>query len=156
MLALVLLLASVAWSEESAEESLQLSPITEGTRTVRVVTPVRLPDECLAPVEITRIDGEHQAVPARGFMIEPGLHRLNGRAVLDATRCWPMDENLYIPPAGDLEVDFEVGKVYYLAYDRNHPDVNRWQLVVWKVEQIPLLQPDPDGVSILPEPGSVQ
>ena len=129
-LTMVLVLASAA----RAEEPVGLTGFEADARTVKVVTTGRLPDECLAPVEITRIDGERQAVPARGFMIEPGRHRLNGRAVLDTTRCWPMDEIQHIPPAKDLEVDFEAGKVYYLAYDRSHPDVNRWQLVVWKVE----------------------
>lgn len=139
-----------------AEEPVSPTGLAEDARTVRVVTTAQLQDECLAPVEITRIDGMRQAVPARGFMIEPGLHRLNGRAVLDTTRCWPLDENLHIPPAADLEVDFEEGKVYYLAYDRNHPDVNRWQLVVWKVEQAPLLQPDANDAPVLPKPGVVQ
>jgi len=139
-LAVVLLLTGAA----RAEESVELMGLAEDTRTVKVVTAGRLPDECLAPVEITRIDGERRAVPARGFTIEPGLHRLNGKAILDTTRCWPLDKNQHVPPAADLEVDFEAGKVYYLAYDRNHPDVNRWQLVVWKVEQTPLLQAEPD------------
>jgi hypothetical protein len=155
-LVMVVLLGSVAWAEESREESLEPIPITEDTRTVRVVTNARLPDECLAPAEITRIDGIRQSVPTRGFMIEPGLHRLNGRAVLDTTRCWPMDKNQRIPPAADLEVNFEAGNVYYLAYDRNHPDVNRWQLVVWKVEQALPFLPDPNDAQILPEPDSVQ
>jgi len=149
---MVVLLAGAAW----AEEPVSLTGLVEDAPTVRVVTTGRLPDECLAPVEITRIDGMRQAVSAQGFIIEPGLHRLNGRAVLDTTRCWPLDKDQHIPPAADLEVDFEAGKVYYLAYDRNHPDVNRWQLVVWKVEQLPLLQPDLNEVPILPEAGAVQ
>jgi len=136
---MVLLLAGIARAQEPVEPG----GLSEDTRTVRVITTERLPDDCLAPVETTHIDGVRQAVPTRGFMIEPGLHHLNGRAVLDTTRCWPMDENQHVPPAADLVVDFEEGKVYYLAYDRNHPDVNRWQLVVWKVEQAPLLQPGP-------------
>lgn len=149
---MVILLAGAA----RAEEPVSLTGFVEDVPTVKVVTTGRKGDECLAPIEITRIDGMRQAVSAQGFMIEPGLHRLNGRVLLDTTRCWPLDENQHIPPAADLEVDFEVGKVYYLAYDRSHPDANRWQLVVWKVEQGPLLQPDLNDAPILPEAGAVQ
>ena len=100
----------------------------------RVVTQNDLPSDCLAPVAINRIDGEMRALPARGFEIESGVHTVNGRATLDTTKCRPIGGDQQIGSAPDLEVNFEAGRIYYIAYDRSSPDTDEWQLVVWKVE----------------------
>jgi len=101
----------------------------------RVVTEYGGLEECLASVEITRVDGVKQVVPAHGFQIESGVHSLNGRAILDTTKCKPLNGNQKIPGAVDLLVNFEAGNTYYIAYDRSHPSIDEWKLVVWKVEQ---------------------
>ena len=91
--------------------------------------------ECLAPVTINKIDGVKRAMPAPGFLIEPGVHTVNGRAQLDTTKCRPLDGNQQITGVADLEVNFEAGKTYYIVYDRSHPNTDEWKLIVWKVEQ---------------------
>ncbi|MGA9573179.1 MAG: hypothetical protein WBS20_04435 [Lysobacterales bacterium] len=103
----------------------------------RVVTDKGRPAECLAPLAVTRIDGESRVVPAQGFLIEPGAHSLNGRATLDMAYCPLNDPNLYIGSAADLEVVFAAGSTYYIGY--NHQPVNtaEWKLVVWQVEPTP-------------------
>lgn len=118
-----------------AEDVLQAGEVVEEAPPARVVTGAPLPHDCLAPVVIDRLDGEDRALPARGFSIEPGLHRLNGKALLDSKKCRPLEADLFIPPAADLSMEFVAGNIYYIAYDRSHPDAAEWRLVVWKVEQ---------------------
>jgi hypothetical protein len=119
------------------EQSIIEEPGTEPAAVVmaKVVTGDSFGEECLAPVTINTIDGVKQVMPEPGFLIEPGVHTVNGRAVLDLSKCRPPDGGLAINRAPDLEVFFEAGKTYYIAYDRSAPDTAEWQLIVWKVEQ---------------------
>lgn len=145
---LCLLLPAVTLAESPPEPGLAEPVVVVEKLEARVVTGEKSPDECLAPVAITHIDGTQYPVSARGFSIEPGRHYLNGKAVLDTGKCWPLETSQYIPSATDLEVDLEAGKAYYLAYDRSHPDPAQWGLVVWKVEVFqlaPVDGPVPDG-----------
>ena len=101
----------------------------------KVVTYMGRPADCLAPLEVNTIDGEKRTVPARGFLIEPGVHTVNGRATLDLTNCPLGDSNLYISSAADLEVDFQPGTTYYLGYQHQSANPEEWQLVVWHIEE---------------------
>jgi len=101
----------------------------------KVVTQSTLPSECFAPVVITSIDGVKQAVPGNGFPLEPGVHSVNGLVLLDTTKCRRSDVALDIRTTADLVVDFETGKIYYIAYDRTFQNPEEWKLVVWKIEQ---------------------
>jgi hypothetical protein len=116
---------------------LAVSPVLAaqgGPGTANVVTQNDLPSECLAPVAINRIDGEIRALSARGFTIEAGIHAINGRATLDTRKCQPLVGDQQIGTTPDLELNFEAGRIYYIAYDRSSPNTDDWQLVVWKVE----------------------
>jgi len=104
------------------------------TEIAKVVTQKNLPADCLAPVEINRVDGEMRVLPARGFDIERGVHIINGRATLDTTKCHPMDSDQQFGNEPGLAVVFEAGVTYYIAYDRSSPNTEEWNLVVWKVE----------------------
>ena len=106
-----------------------------GTGMVRVVTEPPPRQACLAAVAITRIDGFERAVSAKEFLIEPGVHALNGRVTLDTTKCRPIEGELELNRAADLEVNLELGNTYHIAFDRSSPNSNEWKLVVWKVEQ---------------------
>jgi hypothetical protein len=136
-----------------AEEVSTAGEAAEETPLARVVTSDNLPHECLAPIVITRVDGKRQAVPSQGFSMVAGPHRLNGRAVLDTEKCRPLEMDQYIPPATDLSMDFATGTTYHIAYDRSHLDSSQWRLVVWKVEQEPVLGA---GDKPLANPESVQ
>ena len=83
---------------------------------------------------VNKIDGELRAVPAQGFLVEPGVHTINGRATLDASKCQPLTAYQQIGRATDLEVNFEPGRIYYIAYDHKSQNTEEWRLVVWKVE----------------------
>jgi hypothetical protein len=107
------------------------APVTE---MAKVITDSSLPSECLAPVEITSVDGVKQHVPSRGYLLEPGVHSVNGRVFLDTTKCRRSDGDLEIRKTADLVVDFEAGKTYYIAYDRGPMNPGDWKLLVWKVE----------------------
>lgn len=112
---------------------------------VKVVTQNGRPADCLAPIAVNKIDGEQKIVPAQGFSIEPGVHTLNGRAIIDTTFC-AVGRGGNIPGyAPDLEVDFEVGKTYYIGYDHKSGNRDDWRLVVWKVEDnLPVNPDNPD------------
>ncbi len=132
---LVLALASLPVSAELDKTD------TDTPEMARVVTQNGLLSDCLAPVAINRIDGEIRVLPARGFDIEPGVHTVNGRATLDTAKCHPIDGDLQIGSAPGLEVNFETGRIYYIAYDHSSDNPGEWQLVVWKVE-VPEPLPD--------------
>ncbi len=100
----------------------------------KVVTQAGRPGDCLAAFAVNRIDAEVRVVPAQGFLIEPGIHTINGRATLDTRKCQPIAADQQIGSAADLEVNFEAGRTYYIAYDHKSQNTEEWRLVVWKVE----------------------
>ena len=137
MLAAKLLLAQTVGDTRALHEQtlvLPLSAAKTATGMARVITSGGRPEECLAPVSVTRIDGENRVVSAQGFLIEPGVHTINGKAMLDMTNCPLTDSNPVIESATDLEVDFEAERTYHIGY--YHPPANTkdWKLVVWHVE----------------------
>jgi hypothetical protein len=100
----------------------------------KVVTQAGRPGDCLAALAVNKIDGELRVVPAQGFLIEVGAHTINGRATLDTRKCRPIAADQQIASAADLEVNFEAGRTYYIAYDHKSQNTEEWRLVVWKVE----------------------
>jgi hypothetical protein len=117
---------------------------------VEVVTGIAQPQACLAPLAVNRIDGEPRAVPARGFLIEPGVHSINGRATLDIEACPLQDANQQIYKTADLEVNFETGVIYHIAYDHSSANSEDWALVVWKTEQLGPVETEPAPGEDLP------
>jgi len=113
---------------------LPLSSEAVSQEMARVLTSKGRPAECLAPVVINRIDGEEVSVSAKGFLIMPGMHRINGMARLDMGNCPFIDDNPVIPSAVDLEVDFEPGGTYFIGYYHAPADTAEWKLVVWHTE----------------------
>ena len=100
----------------------------------RVITSGAPPVDCIASVEIDRIDGENKAVSKHGFDIEPGQHSLNGRALIDTTWCELSKNTPAFGPVADLEINFQAGRTYYIGFDHHADNPQEWQLVVWKVE----------------------
>lgn len=116
---------------------LPLSSALTANEMARVITSVGRPEECLAPVSVNRIDGETRVVSAKGFLIEPGIHTINGKAILDITNCPLIDSNPVIGSAADLEVDFAPGGIYYVGYYHAPANTEEWKLLVWHVEENP-------------------
>lgn len=119
---------------------LPLASEVEAGTMARVVTDRGRPAECLAPLAVTRIDGEARTVSAQGFLIEPGVHTVNGRATLDLSYCPLSDPGLTIGNTADLEVDFEAGSTYYIGYYYPPDRLDEWKLVVWNIEAGPVVQ----------------
>jgi len=136
MWALILAALPVA-AEQSLDQPGDQPPDQPIYEMARVVTGNSHQDECLADVVINKVDGERSMMPEPGFEIEPGIHSINGQVILDTTKCRPLDDNQQLIGAVDLEVNFEAGKTYYIAYDRGHQSAEEWKLIVWKVEQAP-------------------
>jgi len=119
---------------------LPLSAEVEAGTMARVVTAGSRPAECLAPLAVTRIDGEAQAVSAQGFLIEPGVHTINGRATLDLSYCPLNDPRLTIGDTAGLEVEFEAGSTYYIGYYYPPDSPAEWKLTVWNIETVPVFE----------------
>ena len=114
-------------------------PLSSGStanKMARVLTSQGRPADCLAPVSVNRIDGEARVVSAKGFLIEPGIHTINGKATLDITHCPLIDRNPSISRAADLEVNFEPGRTYHVGYYHAPANLDEWKLVVWQIDGI--------------------
>ena len=116
---------------------LPLSAESTSNEMARVLTSKGRPAECLAPLVVNKIDGETISVSEKGFLIAPGIHSINGRAILDMTNCPFIDKNPMIPTAADLEVNFEPGGTYYVGYYHAPANTAEWKLVVWHKETGP-------------------
>ena len=103
----------------------------------RVLTSRGRPSQCLAPIVVNKIDGTKRVVSAQGFLIEPGAHTINGKAILDMTNCPLIDSNPTISATDDLEVDFEAGTTYHVGYFHAPANTAEWKLVVWHIEPLP-------------------
>lgn len=103
----------------------------------RVVTSKGRPTDCIAPIAVKKIDGEKRIVSAQGFLIEAGVHTVNGMAILDLTNCPITDNKLHIGSVADLEVEFEPGATYYIGYLHEPDATGEWKLVVWHIEKSP-------------------
>lgn len=137
LLVLVTLPVLAQMVENTQTLVMPLSSAATDNEMARVLTSQGRPAECLAPVSVNRIDGEARVVSAKGFLIEPGIHTINGKATLDITHCPLIDSNLMIGSAADLEVDFEPGATYYVGYYHAPADPEEWKLVVWHIEGNP-------------------
>ena len=116
---------------------LPLSSVLTANGMARVITSGGRPEECLAPVSVNRIDGQARVVSAMGFLIEPGVHTINGKATLDTTHCPLTGSNPNIATAADLEIEFEPGGTYHVAYYHAPANTEEWKLLVWHVELNP-------------------
>ena len=139
-LMIMLVLAASSVSAQFDDDELQLVPLPTELRLAgmaRVVTHIERPADCIAPVMVTRIDGESATVSAKSFLIEPGTHSLNGKALLNLASCPITDSHFRMNPAEDLEVNFELGFTYYIGYYHKPENPDEWQLVVWDIETNP-------------------
>jgi len=136
----VLLLAAPAALAQLDDTELELVPlptVLQLSGMARVVTNIARPADCLAAIAVSKIDGEKRAVSAKSFLIEPGVHTINGKAILDTTNCPITDPKLQVSSAADLEVNFELGNTYYIGYFHKSDNTEEWQLVVWDIETNP-------------------
>ena len=113
---------------------LPLSVLSAEPGTAKVITSFEKPSECLSAVLVNKIDGKEVKVQKLGFDIEPGAHRLSGRAIVNTSFCKAMGNGMTREAMVPVEANFEAGKTYYLGYDHSSPHRKDWKLVIWKVE----------------------
>lgn len=129
--------AALAQLDDTELELVPLPTVLQLSGMARVVTNIARPADCLAAIAVSKIDGEKRAVSAKSFLIEPGVHTINGKAILDTTNCPITDPKLQVSSAADLEVNFELGNTYYIGYFHKSDNTEEWQLVVWDIETNP-------------------
>ncbi len=140
LLLCALLLVTLPAAAQLDDEELQLVPLPTELRLsgmARVVTNIARPSDCLAAIAVTMMDGEKTLVSAQSFLIEPGIHSINGKAMLDTTHCPITDKRFQLGRAEDLEFNFELGNTYYVGYYHPSTDPLEWKLVVWDIETNP-------------------
>lgn len=101
---------------------------------VHIVTNADNAAQCIAPIEVTKIDGREATVQGMGFWIEPGKHSLSGRAIIDTSACKTVGPSTGQHHPAPLEADFELGKVYYVGLDHSSSSPGEWHYVIWKVK----------------------
>lgn len=99
-----------------------------------IITSGEKPSECLSAIEVNKIDGKEAKVQKLGFSIEPGVHSISGRAIVNTSYCKAMGNGMTRKAIEPVEANFEAGKTYYLGYDHSAPHRKDWKLVIWKVE----------------------
>ena len=124
VLAIMLLLAGLMPVAVSAAEDGKVQVITHFSNAAK----------CISPVAIKRIDGREATVQRMGFWIEPGTHTLSGSALIDTSFCQTIGSNSQRYRPEPLEVEFELGKAYYIGYDHSSQNRKDWEFVVWKIE----------------------
>ena len=124
--------AARAQVEDSSDNGVEDGPIE--IEMARVISNQSRPEDCLAAVAINRVDGEPRVLPAQGFLIEPGLHAINGLAMLDITHCSIAGDERQINTTADLEYIFESGVTYYIGFYHRSQISDERRLVVWKTE----------------------
>jgi hypothetical protein len=141
LLTILLVLAALpVFAKTTGSDQTLVLPLSSGPAVnsmARVVTSKGRPADCIAPLAVNRIDGEKRMVPAQGFLIEPGIHTINGKAIMDLTNCPLTDSKLQISRAADLEVEFEPGGTYYIGYSHESDNTGEWELVVWRIDKSP-------------------
>lgn len=99
-----------------------------------IITSGEKPSECLSAIEVNKIDGKEAKVQKLGFSIEPGVHSISGRTIVNTSFCKAMGNGMTRNAIEPVEANFEAGKTYYLGYDHSSPHRKDWKLVIWKVE----------------------
>lgn len=131
--------AARAQVEDSSDNGVEDGPIE--IEMARVISNQSRPEDCLAAVAINRVDGEPRVLPAQGFLIEPGLHAINGLAMLDITHCSIAGNERQINTTADLEYIFVSGMTYYIGFYHRSQISDERRLVVWKTELSTPLEP---------------
>ena len=114
---------------------LLLLPLTAvASEKAKVITSHERPVQCIAPIEVNKIDGEEVLVNTKVIEIEPGKHTISGRAPhVNTTYCRAPAGPTFVdvPP---LEHEFEAGKTYWVGLDHSAHNRREWRYVVWKEE----------------------
>lgn len=100
----------------------------------KIITGHNRAAECIAPIQVRKIDGREAAVQPMGFSLEPGVHTLTGSAKIDTSSCMTVGRGTGRNKIEPLEAEFEAGKTYWIGYDHSSPNRADWKLVIWKVE----------------------
>ena len=114
--------------------ALPTASMSDGNDTARIVTGARQAAQCIAPIQVYKIDGSETIVPELGFEIEPGRHTIHGRANIDMSTCRTVGRLSNRHSAAPLEAEFEAGKTYYIGYDHSSRNKADWKIVIFRVE----------------------
>ena len=111
-----------------------MAQASDDAKMAKIVTSGEKPAECISAIHVNQIDGKEVFVQELGFDLEPGVHTLTGRAIINTSFCKAMGPATGQNQAAPLEMDFEAGKTYYVGYDHSSPLRKDWKLVVWKID----------------------
>ena len=113
--------------------ALTASALAADPTMARIITSDERITDCISRIHVRQVDGHERQLPKLGFDLEPGIHTLQGTAVLNMSFCRVLREThkTNVPP---LQALFEAGKTYYVGLDHSGKSRDEWRIVVWKVE----------------------
>ena len=100
----------------------------------KIITSGEKPSECISAVEVNQIDGKEVKVQRLGFDIDPGMHTIGARALINTSFCKPVGIATGNSPIAPIEANFEAGKTYYLGVDHSANQRQDWKFVIWKIK----------------------
>ncbi len=96
------------------------------------------PSENIFPVTVYQINGKQILKRNNAVWLKPGTHtiRVTSAIALNQRSKYASKRQKFNNPVeyNTLEIKVEEGKTYYVGYDTNDRDPNKWRPVVWKVK----------------------
>lgn len=90
------------------------------------------------PVSIYAIDGKQIVNRNSAVWLKPGEHTISVNAIIDISnrrtsllRRYKTNKQV---ENNNIKITVEDGKTYYVGFDANDSDPNKWRPVVWKVK----------------------
>ncbi len=131
---LVLLLPSLALLSACATGP-DTGPMA-GERYALILTDVSRRAERIFPVEIYRIDDQEIRDPRGQRPIEPGVHTIRARGIVNRDLVPGLTRDLSRGGPQEITVNFQSGYRYFLGLKADSPRREDWELVVWKIEEV--------------------
>ncbi|MDJ0655155.1 MAG: hypothetical protein QNJ40_13420 [Xanthomonadales bacterium] len=115
--------------------SLERGPMA-GQRFATLVTEGASRARGIYPVQIYKLDGREINTQQTIHRIEPGVHTIQARALADWGLSQTTRRTARREPPPVLEFNFQSGRRYFLGMKAPEPGETRWQLVIYRTEDV--------------------
>ncbi len=92
--------------------------------------------EQIFPVQIYRIDDKEIRDDRAQHKLEPGVHTLRARAVIERDLVPGLSRDLSRGGAQEITHNFQSGYRYFIGLKADGPRRQDWHLVIWKTEEV--------------------
>lgn len=96
------------------------------------------PSANIFPVSLFEVDGKQIIVRDNSAWLKPGKHTIKVKSKINldsrSKKLVKRQKVNNLKQDNTLEINIEDGKTYYVGFDTNDQDPNKWHPVVWKVK----------------------